>query len=59
MNNQRAKNIIASSDMITVTYNGTPVYLEAVNDNNNTAKIHYLDHPENKQEVPLDNLVEH
>ena len=59
MNSQRAKDIIASSDMITVTYNGTPVYLENVNDKNSTAKIHYISYPENRQEVPLDNLVEH
>lgn len=59
MNNQRAKDIVSCPVMINVTYNGMPIYIETVNGNNNTAKIHFLDQPDNKQEVSLNNLVEH
>ncbi|WP_416198411.1 MAG: Small acid-soluble spore protein H (Minor) [Sporanaerobacter sp.] len=59
MDNQRAKDIVSYPVMVDVTYNDMPIYIEAVNENNNTAKIHFLDQPENKQEVSLNNLIEH
>lgn len=59
MDKQRAKDIVTSPVMVDVTYNGKPVYIESVNENNNTAKIHFLNQPDNKHEVALNSLVEH
>lgn len=59
MNKERAKEIISSSAMFNVTYNGTPVYIESVNENNNTANIHFRNQPKKSREVSLDSLLEH
>ncbi len=45
--------------MAEVTYQGTPIYIQAVNDENKTARIYPLDEPENEQTVPLSSLIEH
>ncbi|MGI6683920.1 MAG: H-type small acid-soluble spore protein [Bacillota bacterium] len=58
MDVKRAKDIIAAPNMINVTYNGTPVYLENVNENRGTAFVHPLNQPESRQEVPVTNLME-
>lgn len=58
MDNKRVKEIVSSPTMINVSYNGMPVYIETVNENNNTANVHFINHPDNKQEVSLNNLVE-
>lgn len=58
MNNQRAKEIASSSIMANVTYNGSQIYIESVNETNNTASIHFLNQPENRQEVSLNSLIE-
>lgn len=58
MNKQRVNEIVSSKDMINVTYNGSNIYIERVNENNNTASIHYLNQPESKLEVSLSSLVE-
>ncbi|HYF81715.1 MAG TPA: H-type small acid-soluble spore protein [Clostridia bacterium] len=58
MDQKRARDIASSPNMINVTYNGTPIYIESVNENSDTANIHTLNQPENKQEVPLTNLKE-
>jgi small acid-soluble spore protein H (minor) len=58
MNKSRAKEICSSPDMVNVTYNGDPVYIEAVNPNKDTASIHYLNRPENSKEVHCTQLVE-
>lgn len=59
MDKGRAKEIVSSPVMANVTYNGTPIYIESVNDNKGTAKIHPLNEPKNAQEVSLTNLMEH
>jgi small acid-soluble spore protein H (minor) len=59
MDKKRAKEIASSPVMANVTYNGTPIYIESVNNNKETANIHPLDKPNNIQEVPLDSLLEH
>lgn len=59
MNKERAKEIVSSSTMFNVTYNGTPIYIESVNDNNNTANIHFRNQPKKSREVSLDSLLEH
>lgn len=58
MDKKRAKEIAASPVMANVTYNGTPIYIEGVNDNNETATIHPLDKPNNIQDVPISSLQE-
>lgn len=58
MDKRRAKEIASSPIMTNVTYNGTPIYIESVNDNKETANIHVLNQPKNAQEVPLTTLVE-
>ncbi|MEF3306148.1 small acid-soluble spore protein H [Paenibacillus sp. GYB003] len=59
MNKQRAMEIAASPVMAHVTCNGVPVYIQHVDESNETARIYPLDEPENEQEVPLNNLREH
>ena len=59
MNKQRAQEIAASSILANVTYNEVPIYIQNVNENNETARIYPLDEPENEQNVPLINLIEH
>jgi len=44
--------------MINVTYNGMQVYIETIDENNNTAQVHFINQPDNKQGVSLNNLVE-
>lgn len=58
MNNQRAQEIAVSPAMVDVTYNGTPIYIQHVDEKNETARIYPLDQPENEQSVPLSSLVE-
>lgn len=59
MDKRRAKEIASSPVMANVTYNGTQIYIEGVNDKNGTAYIHPLNQPHNRQEVPLTSLTEH
>ena len=59
MNKQRAKEIATSPILANVTYNDVPIYIQNVNENNETARIYPLDEPENEQNVPLTNLIEH
>ena len=59
MNTQRAQEIVESPDMVDATYNGRPIYIQRVDEQNETARIFPLGQPENEQEVPLANLKEH
>jgi small acid-soluble spore protein H (minor) len=59
MNTQRAKEIAASPVMANVTYNGVPIYIEQVDEQNETATIYPLDEPKNKQTVSVSSLKEH
>jgi small acid-soluble spore protein H (minor) len=58
MNTQRAQEIVASTSMADVTYNGVPIYIQHVDDENETARIYPLDQPDQEQDVPLRSLVE-
>lgn len=58
MNAQRAQMIVASPDMTKVTYNGVSIYIQNVDEKNETARIYPLDEPNNEQTVPLANLEE-
>jgi len=59
MDNSRAKEIVNSQEMIKVTYDGVPVYIEEVNEDNNIAKIRFLDGSNKIDEVSITNLEEH
>lgn len=59
MNKQRATEIAASSVMANVSYEGVPIYIQQVDEGNETARIYPLNQPENEQEVPLNSLEEH
>ncbi len=59
MDARRARDIASSPIMANVTYNGTRIYIENVNENKGTADIHPINQPESKQEVSVDNLIEH
>ncbi|MDT3428899.1 small acid-soluble spore protein H (minor) [Paenibacillus forsythiae] len=59
MNPQRAQEIAASPIMENVTYEGTPIYIQHVDENNGTARIYPLNQPEHEQTVPVRNLIEH
>jgi small acid-soluble spore protein H (minor) len=58
MNKQRAQEIAASPVMASVTYNRAPIYIQHVDEKNETARIYPLDEPENEQEVSLNDLNE-
>ncbi|WML34831.1 H-type small acid-soluble spore protein [Clostridium sp. OS1-26] len=59
MDKVRAKEIASSTIMADVTHNGTRIYIESVDDNKETAKIHPLNNPKSEQEVSLTDLMEH
>ncbi|MGG2092219.1 small acid-soluble spore protein H [Bacillus sp. S13(2024)] len=59
MNKQRAQEIAASPVMANVTYNGVQIYIQNVDENNETARIYPLNQPNNEQEVPVSSLTEH
>ncbi|MGY4690712.1 H-type small acid-soluble spore protein [Salibacterium sp. K-3] len=54
----RAKEISESPVMAGVTYDGTPVYIQRVHDEDNTARIYSLDDPDYELTVPLHDLIE-
>ena len=51
MNKQRAKEISESPVMANVLYNGKSIYIQHVNEQNETARIYPLDQPEYEKEV--------
>ncbi len=58
MNRQRAKEIIESPETINVTYHGEPIYIQNINESEETARIYPLSNPENEQDVPIRMLKE-
>ncbi|MCJ8008359.1 H-type small acid-soluble spore protein [Lederbergia wuyishanensis] len=58
MNIQRAAEIAESPDMKNVMYNGKPVYIQRVDDQNDTVRVFHLDNPENEFDVLVTNLIE-
>ncbi|WP_332238734.1 small acid-soluble spore protein H [Sporolactobacillus sp. KGMB 08714] len=59
MDAQRAQEIAGSPIMVNVTHNGTPVYIQHVDESMQTARIYPLDNPGNEREVSVANLQEH
>ncbi|MED1202811.1 small acid-soluble spore protein H [Heyndrickxia acidicola] len=58
MNTQRAKEIAESPVMANVIYNGKPIYIQHVDEQNETARIYPILDPENEREVLLSELLE-
>lgn len=59
MDCQRARDIVNAPVMVNVTVNDRPVYMERINEVNRTCTVHYLGDPGKKENVPIQNLVEH
>ncbi len=57
MDKNRAKQIVDSPHTIKVMYEGESIYIQHVNEDN-TARIYPLDHPDKEQNVPVSRLVE-
>ena len=57
MDLQRAREIMQSPKKINVLYQGSPVWLESLNDSSNAAEVTILDRKE-RVNVPLNQLVE-
>ena len=57
MDIKRAREIASSSKMANVTYNGVPIYIDGISDDN-TASIHPLNQPSGRQKVNISALVE-
>ncbi|MEH7106226.1 MULTISPECIES: H-type small acid-soluble spore protein [Bacillaceae] len=58
MNVGRAKEILESADMINVTYEGTPVIIQHVDESTKMARIYTKKEPDHEQDVPVLNLIE-
>ncbi|MGG3574833.1 small acid-soluble spore protein H [Bacillus gobiensis] len=58
MDIQRAQEIVASPEMINVTYNGVSVYIQNIDEKSEMARIYPLDEPNKEQEIPLTSLME-
>jgi len=58
MNFERARQIMISDETIEVLYEGSPVWIESLNPENNTARVRPLDGLGSAREVPVTKLVE-
>jgi small acid-soluble spore protein H (minor) len=58
MNVSRAQQIIESEKEIEVLHNGTPVWLQSVNENKHTARAYTKDQPDNEMDIPVNELQE-
>ena len=54
----RAKEIASSPVLSNVTYNNAQVYIDMVDDSNYTANIHFMNDPQRRGKVPVDELME-
>lgn len=59
MDSQQAKAISETGHMNRVTYNGKPVFIQRVNDQNETARIFHIEDPQEEFDVELSQLEEH
>jgi small acid-soluble spore protein H (minor) len=58
MNVGRAKEILESMDMVNVTYDGTPVIIQHVDEKTKMARIYSRTQPDDEHDVPVLNLIE-
>jgi len=58
MHRQRAEEIAHSPEMHHVTYNGTPIYIQHVDMQSQTARVSSLDNQEKEFDVQVTDLIE-
>mgnify|MGYP001426005007 CR=1 FL=1 len=58
MDSERVKEILQSTAMVQVGYNGIPVYIEEIDEVNKTAKVFPLDNMDHVQYVDIEGLHE-
>jgi small acid-soluble spore protein H (minor) len=58
MNVGRAKEIADSVEMFNVTYEGSPVIIQQVDEAGKMARIYSKSDPDNERDVPVLNLIE-
>jgi small acid-soluble spore protein H (minor) len=58
MDVSRAKEISQLGEMKNVQYQGQAIYIQSVNENQETARIYPLNNPQEEKEVPVDRLIE-
>lgn len=58
MNVGRAKEIVESPEVFNVTYEGTPVIIQHVDETTKMARIYSRKEPEDERDVPVLNLIE-
>ncbi|MGO4888389.1 H-type small acid-soluble spore protein [Anaerobacillus sp. MEB173] len=58
MDIMRAQQIIESPEEIIVRYNGTPVWIQNVDDKSETARVYTREKPDDEMTVPIHELVE-
>lgn len=58
MNVGRAKEIVESAEIHNVTYEGTPVIIQNVDEDTKMARIYSKTNPEEEKDVPVLNLIE-
>ncbi|MFU2030483.1 H-type small acid-soluble spore protein [Bacillus wiedmannii] len=58
MNIQRAKELSMSSEQANVSFQGMPVTIQHVDENNETARIYEVKNPDRELTVPVNSLEE-
>lgn len=58
MNVGRAQEILESAEMFNVSYDGTPVIIQHVDEVTRMARIYTRKDPDNERDVPVLNLIE-
>lgn len=58
MDVHRVEEILESPDKITVTYQGVPVWINAVDNLTQIANVHSEDYPAEEKKVPVSELTE-
>lgn len=58
MNVNRAKEISTMGEMVNVQYAGESIYIQSVNEEQETARIFPLNNPQAEKSVPVDSLLE-
>ncbi|MFD2043519.1 H-type small acid-soluble spore protein [Ornithinibacillus salinisoli] len=58
MHKQRAEEISQSPEMKNVVHNGKQVYIQHVNNHNETARVFHLEEPEQEFDAQLSSLFE-
>jgi small acid-soluble spore protein H (minor) len=58
MDVSRAQQIIESEKEIEVLHNGTPVWLQSIDENKQTARAYTREQPDHEMNIPVDELQE-